>query len=321
MNSTVIIPVAPYHQAVLPRALASVAAQTVPTQVLYMVDGDKRGPGYVRNRLLESVDTPYTVFLDADDWLEPTFIETCEQGIEPGRYVYTDWWEATYKHAPEQAYCNGTWHVITAMVHTDDARRLGGFDESMGVLEDGDFWLKFNSNKICGIHIKQALSHYSKDGTRSRGGLAINAYAPLIRLMRERYETRMGCCGGSIGMDLTKPVGERQANDVLAMALWRGNRKEYGRISQRWYPRMSNPKVTWVDPRDIDAMPNHWKQVVEPAVNGNAGGSPLNAFTQIFHNPPNPNREERQYAPARLEVPDFTPNVVHVVKVAEKRLT
>lgn len=59
----------------------------------------------------------------------------------------------------------------------------------------------------------------------------------------------------------TEPVGIKQDGDVLARALWAGNRKEHGKATGRHYPRMAFPGLTWVDPRDIRVSPHLWQAV------------------------------------------------------------
>jgi glycosyltransferase involved in cell wall biosynthesis len=68
-----------------------VQAQTVDCAIETLVDYGGRGAGWARNRLLERVSTPFVVFLDADDYIEPNFVERCLAVWQPGRYVYTDW--------------------------------------------------------------------------------------------------------------------------------------------------------------------------------------------------------------------------------------
>lgn len=69
----------------------------------------------------------------------------------------------------------------------------------------------------------------------------------------------MGCCGGDDKP--VPPVGAQQPGDVLAMALWHGNRSEYGRYTGRHYPRISMPRTAWVDPRDVEKSPELWQRI------------------------------------------------------------
>lgn len=266
MNLSFVIPVAPHHKQLLPHAIQSVKQQTAKCQALYLIDADERGAGWARNQILQKVNTQYVSFLDADDWLEPTFAEMCLRAIRLGRYVYTNWYEGDTKivTAPSKPWCNGTWHTITSVFNTEDVLRLGGFDEGLPALEDTDFYLKLTTNQVCGVHIDQPLMHYSKDGLRSKrvheSGEAENLRTHILR----RYANQMGCCGDNNDYDNASPVGERQNGDVLAMAMWAGNKRTIGMGTGRRYERMSYPKTTWVHPGDIAREPHLWQRISEP---------------------------------------------------------
>lgn len=264
-NLTVITPVHPEHRGKLDTCVASVLAQTVPVIHLVMIDDDLRGPGHIRNQLLDRVETTHVTFLDADDWLEPVFAEKALQALRPGWYVYTDWYQdALYKQAPPtgQAWCNGTFHLVTAVVETQVAQQVR-FDGALRGMEDTDFWIRVCMRQHCGLALHEPLVHYAKDGGRSQGLHVSGEIEQIRRLLKERYGGyRMPCCGNQTAVS-NVPVGEKQPNDVLAQAQWGGNRKEMGRATGRRYPRISYPKTTWVDPRDIAIAPNLWKEVQE----------------------------------------------------------
>lgn len=278
---TFIIPIGPAHQHLAQRALDSVAAQTVTCDVAALVDTDGVGPGVLRNRMLRDVQTPFSVFLDADDWVEPTFAaETLAeyQRIGGNRYIFTDWYDnrgvvvqTPCLNGPDgyplavpdrQPYCNGTWHVLTTLLPTAWVREVGGFDEDMPGSEDTDFYLRLCTTLRCGHHLAKPLFHYAPNGGRARAFQEHPERGRFMALLTQRYGGRMGCCGDNGGP--IKPVGGRQANDVLAMAQWRGNRTEVGRVTQRMYPRISFPRTAWVDPRDVAQSPTLWRQIEQP---------------------------------------------------------
>jgi hypothetical protein len=271
---SILIPYAYPHRHLVKYAVASAIRQTVPCAIYTMLDTERRGPGWVRNRLLAKVDTKYTLFLDADDWLEPTCVEDCLNAIQPGHYVYVDWFaEDKHRPATEKAWCGpDTWHVITALIETAHIRAVGGFDQTLPALEDTDFWLKMVTNRFCGIRVPKPLMHYSDRGVRSQPIHKSGRDRDLKDLIIRRYGGKMGCCGEENIIDNSIPVGEPQPGDVEAMALWHGNHIEHGRATGRTYPRMSWPRITWVDPHDIQKSPNLWKAIekpIEPAHNGN----------------------------------------------------
>lgn len=277
---TFIIPIGPNHQHLVQRALDSVQAQTVPCNVAALVDTERLGPGVLRNRMLKEAQTEFVAFLDADDWIEPTFAaDTIAEyrRIGGNRYVFTDWIdeygrvvETPCLNGPDgypisvpdrKPYCGGTWHVLTALIPTDWARAVGGFDESLPGSEDTDFFLKLCTTFRCGHRLARPLFHYAANGGRA---LAFVQHPDHDKVMREfltRYGGHMGCCGEQ---RVALPIGQKQDGDVLAMALWHGNRTEYGRATGRTYPRLSMPKTAWVDPRDVAATPHLWRLIEEP---------------------------------------------------------
>lgn len=259
MQVTVCIPVAPYHTELMHRAADSARHQTVGCVVQMLVDYGGRGAGWARNRLLERVDTPFVVFLDADDWLEPDFVERCQAAWQPGRYVYTDWLEDDdYYAAPDCPWTNQTAHVVTTLLPTETVWAADGFDESLPGAEDTDLYVKLNVNGVCGIALHAPLFHYSGDGRRGRAFRFGADYDPVMQEIKRRYgHLPMGCCGD----DVPKSPDGRQPNDVLAVALWHGNRSEYSALTGRKYPRATFGRQVWIDPRDAAARPNLWRVV------------------------------------------------------------
>lgn len=267
MDVTIVIPVGPGHEVVAQRAIASAQAQTVPAAVITARDGDGHGAGWARNRGLEQVTTPWVMFLDADDWLEPDAIErlAAVARANPGRYVYSDWYAGEVRvEAPPTgfAWCGGTWHAVTALLPTAWVKDAGGFDESLPGGEDTDLYLNLITSRRCGVRVEAPLLHYSADGQRGKTFVNRPDFEEIMRGIRDKYAERgreMACCGQT--KDAGTPIGERQAQDVLAMALWGGNRREFGRATGRVYPRTGNGKLVWVDPADIAAAPQMWRKV------------------------------------------------------------
>lgn len=265
---TVITPIASSHVHLFAIAAESVARQTVQVMHFYKMDTERRGPGAIRNLLLEQVHTPYVTFLDADDWMEHEFAERAITALRtrPNRYVYTDWYQdGKHINAPDCAWVNRTFHLVTAVVPTEWVRAVGGFDESLRGMEDTDLYVKLVTRGFCGVRLPLPLLHYRKDGGRSKQIHESGEVDELQAEMTRRYgDKQVSCCGETIIDD--RPVGEHLVGDVLAMALWGGNRKEFGRATGRRYPRMSYPKTAWVDPRDVAASPHLWQIAPEPEV-------------------------------------------------------
>lgn len=264
---TVCVPVSSYHTDLAVRAVESVNAQTYACNVLVYQDDEDRGAGYARNRLLEAVKTEWVTFLDADDTLEPNFAELCFTilaQVAGKRYVYTNWYEGdAVKVAPSPCdlWTQQTYHIVTTVMRASDVRRIGGYDENMPGAEDTDFGIRLKLSGVCGVHLNAPLVHYRQGGQRSVSLRASGREPLMLEYMKQRYgELTMGCCGDP-SVNNNAPVGERQDGDVLAMALWHGNRQERGLETGRLYPRASNPRIVYVDPRDVAAAPHHWKKV------------------------------------------------------------
>ncbi len=273
---SVVIPVGPYHRHLAARAVQSVQAQTEPSTPIVLHDDAGRGAGWARNRGLAQVTTPFTLFLDADDWLEPDAVATLLEAARavPDMYVYPDWYAARGPvTASDCCYCLPEYrgHTITALVRTDWLRAIGGFDESLPYFEDTDLWLKLRYvGGHLGLHVRRHLLHYSADGQRStraifkRSGGAIALTAEAERTRRsiiERYKgaTMPGCCISRSDKTVVPP-GTRLETDVLAQALWMGVGRVVGRVSGRVY-RGGNYRPMWVDPRDVEASPDKWRRI------------------------------------------------------------
>lgn len=287
---TVVIPVAPYHEAVAAEAAASCFAQTVRPTVIAVYDRHRRGAGWARNEGVRRVQTPYVVFLDADDSIAPEFIETCLRYVPAKGYVYTDWREDKadgdiIKMAPTNPFTNGTYHVITTLLKTVDVLKVGGFDPELPAAEDTDFYMKLRAAGICGVHVPQALFHYRRGGQRANTFVNGPAYASTMDLINKRYGGNpMGCCGPNIPVDMV-PANDEQPGDVLVMATWSGNHVELGRITGRRYPRTGNGKTLYVSPADQQARPDLFRLVDTAPLDMPAQPSASDDEVLILNNP------------------------------------
>jgi len=321
INVSILIPVAPYHQSIIDRALDSVKAQTTACKCYYMNDDDLLGAGYIRNRLLDMVETPFVVFLDADDWIEPPFVERCLAVYQQGRYVYTDWYQdEQIIRAPERPYCppQWGWHHIAALLPTEAVRKANGFDETLEAMEDTDLFCKLRGAQVCAQHLKEPLVHYSIDGQRAKDSVESGRTQLLRQELFRRYDGNMGCCLDAPVIDEFIPEGQRQENDVLVMAKWQGNRAEYGRVTGRRYARLSWPRRVWVDIRDAEHSPELWEIIPElladmpPMFEGLDGFERVLRQTGVMPTPPP--------LPIRIDRSAVKPDVEKVMRVAKKKL-
>ena len=296
MDVSVITPVGPNHEQILRRAINSVSRQSYPIADHIIVrDAEGKGPSWARNRGLALAKTEFVVFLDADDEIEPEFVRKARRVIQPGRYVYTDWLQndadgVIRKYVapePDNVWCldqsRGKFHIITTLMHTDDARRAGGFNESMRTGgEDKEFWYRMKHEAgICGIVIHEPLAWYHADAGNTRSHDYANRDAERVALdviLTKRYGGKpMACCGGSkrvsvFSSEFSGPQTfewERAPRnkttmvcDTLVEYKCRGNRTIVGRVTGFTYPRGSFPKQIYIDARDAMAAPHDWRIVV-----------------------------------------------------------
>lgn len=285
--ATIIIPIAPHHVYLAPRAIASAQRQTVPVVVLPLLDDQREGTGAVRNQGIAQASTEFVVFLDADDELLPTFVEHCYAAHQrTGRYVYTDWLNSDGVHlkAPDCPWVNETFHLVTTLLPTAWARAAGGFDAALSANEDADFYTKLNVSGRCGVRLSEALLVYHRDGRRSQAALVEREAFRL--LMNKRYgEKHVGCCGQT---DTVQPTLSERYGTVLARPRWGyGKRGAIGAVTGVNYGRVDSGYVVSIDPRDAAARPDLWEVLpgAEPQAADDADDepaiAPVNGFQDL----------------------------------------
>lgn len=312
MSATVtfVIPYAPYHEQVVERATASVRRQSIHCDLITIHDSEARGAGWARNQGLALVETPFTVFLDADDEVSPYFAERTLKAWQPKRYIYTDWLsDGERVDAPACPFATGQAHCITALIPTAHLREVNGFDETLKAGEDTDLYLKLMVAGYCGLHLRDPLFLYAKGGLRSRylvsGVVAgkpqyTEAYHQLVRQFNTKYGVKpMGCCGENPVWE--EPIaGEHLEGDMVVESAWMGNRQVRGVRTGRLYERTGNGKPLWVAPEDAYAMPDLFRIVsTDPPLPVIEASDPLDVFREAFDvRPALPDVEAPQVRPA-----------------------
>lgn len=235
---TVVIPCSENHVRYLPDALDSLLGQTYRNWHVIVVDasgtralhhkldaypfvdveptGQRVSAGAARNYGLDLVRSPLVMWLDADDWIAPDALRQMVDAYaqSEGRYIYSDWiavdqhgattpnQSAEYNATPRPWLDRGI-HPVTVLMSTDQARTVGGFDETMVGWEDSDFFIKCAIKGYHGKRLAAPLLYYRQhSGTRRKA--ALEHRDELLRLINERYsaymngENTMGsCCGGN----------------------------------------------------------------------------------------------------------------------------
>lgn len=257
--ATILIPYASYHKHLVDRAIDSAVWQTVDCDVVALESPNT--PATVRNM---PVSTPFVVFLDADDFLLPSFVEECLRVYEQGRYIYTSWTEGDIERRPRECpFLNGSYHIVTTLYPANVLQAIGGFDTTLPGGEDVDFYLKSASHGICGIYLNKPLVARPDDsGLRSKQYVELDVHDEILHQIVTKHggvNNIMGCCGGT-GSPAGNNPGAQMPGDVLVQTLWAGMHSENGHVSGRMYIG-GNGNQIWVDPRDLAVMPTFFRQV------------------------------------------------------------
>jgi len=228
---SVIIPVGKGHEIEVSRALDSVASQTewrweavvindtgakleLQQKWVKLINANgasPKGAGAARNIGISEAKGKFLVFLDADDTIEPSFLEKCYQlWRAKGQYVYTDWQEEkggkltphpTVEYSQEAIFTRMSIHPITVFIPKDWVLKVGCFPEDLQAWEDTELFIKLAIHGFCGMRLAEALLVYNHDTGKRREIGASNSDA-LKAVFRERFgeyldgrKKPMGCCG------------------------------------------------------------------------------------------------------------------------------
>jgi glycosyltransferase involved in cell wall biosynthesis len=180
----------------LPEAVQSVMAQTHPAQTVLVVDDGSTddtesvvrelgsgvdylkvrhgGPSAARNAGARAVDTDLVVYLDADDCLEPTFLQRCIAVLPEdwsSHFVYTH----LRRFGTSQELVNAHPYDRSRLIR-DNYIHSGAllprshvvnlaYDEALkSGLEDWDLYLTFAERGITGILVEEPLFRYRQHG-------------------------------------------------------------------------------------------------------------------------------------------------------------
>ncbi len=140
------------------------------------------------------------VFLDADDWIEPTFVRRLHDALHAA-------------NAPDvsHAYCQerlvelgtGVWkvpewdpvlllvtnlHPVTALVRRDAFEAVGGFDESLTQgYEDWDLWLRLSGRGYRGVRVREPLFNWRRHSESTMVMNAAKRHATLHAEIMRRH--------------------------------------------------------------------------------------------------------------------------------------
>lgn len=237
---SVIVPVGPGHEGQgLQDALDSLNSQTYQNWEAIVVNdtgqelpwtpswarvfstgGRARGVSAARNLGLSKVakTVDYVVFLDADDYLDPTFLAKTLKARQDKMYVYTDFWKPELEQTVriDQFECKDQLqalrHPITCLFPIGAVKH--GFDQARIVGEDWDFVLGVLASGYCGIHVQEPLVYYRQVSGSNRQGLLDNV-AEIRHTLKEKWEDKImagcGCSGKHVVVQQPSNVFQAQS--------------------------------------------------------------------------------------------------------------
>jgi heptosyltransferase-3 len=177
----------------LGEAIASALAQTYPCRVTVIDDGStddslgvarrypvrviaqaNQGLAAARNTVLREAAGAYVMFLDADDVLEPTYVERCLAALQAApphvAYAYTQMRlfgaeTGIFASRPfdRRALPRGNFVNAAALMRRDVLMRAGGYDPSWRVgHEDYELYMRLLSLGYEGVFVPAPLLHYRR---------------------------------------------------------------------------------------------------------------------------------------------------------------
>nr|WP_309759704.1 glycosyltransferase family A protein [Flavobacterium sp.] len=137
-----------------------------------LINQANAGPSKSRNNGAHIATGTYLMFLDADDLLAPTYIDSCIAKLERDKNLNIVYTEGEYFGAKK-----GKWNLpnfsipnfleancipISAVIRNEVFKKVGGFDENLGYTEDWDLWIRI-VQEVGGVYkIDQPLFFYRK---------------------------------------------------------------------------------------------------------------------------------------------------------------
>jgi glycosyltransferase involved in cell wall biosynthesis len=188
-----------------------------PSRVRLIVHEQNQGLATARNTAIAEATGKWIVPLDADDVIQPEFIETCLDALhgDLNKFAYVDsllWHpsepeKSRVLEAEDYKFTDLLRHInwsCTVMYAKDAWTRVGGYKEAMskaGGWEDWEFAVALGEIGVCGQHVHKTLFWYRQHSpTQMRNGTRTNK-VQLQNAMKQlhtgtyRGEFPTMCCG------------------------------------------------------------------------------------------------------------------------------
>ncbi len=282
----------PEEEAAAIRALVD-ELQSAGEEVRLIRHRENRKLAAARNSGIAAARGTWIAPLDADDVIEPEFVEECLRATEmnPQRFAYTDsllWYpdepERNQLLAAEEYDFDQLLRRVTfpcTILYPRAAwEKVGGYKALMslaGGWEDWEFAIALGEIGVCGVHVPRALFRYrqhSREQMRYRAERVKERLRETLRRLHAatyRGERMPGCCGGNYPPPaaraaLNAPTGDqlmvRYVGDAFGARSW-------GTPSGRVW-RFSASQPLQVVPREdalfLASLPEF--QIIEPAREG-----------------------------------------------------
>lgn len=247
--------------------------------------GGQKGSAYARNLGLDHIKTPYTFFLDADDILLDTAIETLSLAMDTYDtcYVYSDWYQyrkdGQLVKTPAKNYdrtylLRHSVHLVNILIPTDIAKMVY-YDINYRGWEDWAFHIELGLRGFCGQRYPEPLLVY--DMTTSINREAHNKIADEVyNEIRNKYSDYIeggrefmactGCGNNKPRMNLGVAMPPPAQEGMVVMEFIGENIGAIGyRVGKNTYRGANDQanKFAQVWPQDVQALMDKgpWRRV------------------------------------------------------------
>lgn len=159
---------------------------------------ENKGVALARNNGAQKTQGEYLVFLDADDRIDPRFVEFTLDAIERDSALgwISTWWNdfGTSNHVYKPDYSKYPYlllfkglHPVTCLIRKTAFEQANGFYDFKKGFEDWDFWISLTTLGWSSKMIPEILFEYRRDG-QSRTTNANESIELIYKQIIERHE-------------------------------------------------------------------------------------------------------------------------------------
>lgn len=142
----------------------------------------------------------YLVFLDADDWIEPTFVARLHQAIldDPSPNISHGFCQERLVELGTGVWKVPEWdpilllvtnlHPVTTLIKREAFERVGGFDETQTQgYEDWDLWIRMSAMGYRGVRVREPLFVWRRHSEDTMAMSAAKRHAALHAAIMQRH--------------------------------------------------------------------------------------------------------------------------------------